>query len=462
MRPSSVETFSPDQPDLHPVLRKALDNLDVQLEDELTRYRQRRYRQSGKKTTVQDLERSHRRPELSQAPLPPALPSHTPDYPNYADAPLLEGDLWASEVAPSTFDPRRVVREMRPTPNPDAPPPPPQRAAPLAVSQPELTDDYYASSEELLKSFSQPEAAIIRRQSTLLDTLLTPLGVGSMLLLLLSSVSLGYMLMNPSSLGFITAIGRSKTDPSITPAPGSNQSLSPDLASEEFIDVNLNTLSQLPRHARSSTIVTIPQTASPTLLPGVTPPNDDNTPRLSAAVATDKPLETVAIPSSPVVPQSVSQAAPQSAPQSTSRSTSQSAPARSAPARPAAQPAAAPQPSARTATITVPPPPTVTAYVAPAPAPQPAPEPAYAPPISTRPPSSTISQAPPTDRYYVVTDYTGDPSLSQAREAIRDAYVRNFDDGAKVQMGAFGDSASAEQMAQRLQQQGVPARVYQP
>ena len=62
----------------------------------------------------------------------------------------------------------------------------------------------------------------------------------------------------------------------------------------------------------------------------------------------------------------------------------------------------------------------------------------------------------------MVTDYTGDPSLSQARQAIGDAYVRNFDDGAKVQMGSFEDSASAEQMAQQLQQQGVPAQVYQP
>jgi acyl CoA:acetate/3-ketoacid CoA transferase alpha subunit len=62
----------------------------------------------------------------------------------------------------------------------------------------------------------------------------------------------------------------------------------------------------------------------------------------------------------------------------------------------------------------------------------------------------------------VVTDYTGDPSLSQARQAIGDAYVRNFDDGAKVQMGSFGDSASAEQMVRQLQQQGVPAQVYQP
>jgi cell division protein FtsN len=80
------------------------------------------------------------------------------------------------------------------------------------------------------------------------------------------------------------------------------------------------------------------------------------------------------------------------------------------------------------------------------------------------PPSTTISQAPPSsgDRYYVVTDYTGDPSLNQARQAVSDAYVRNFNDGAKVQMGSFTDAASAEQLAQDLQQQGVPAKVYHP
>jgi SPOR domain len=110
-------------------------------------------------------------------------------------------------------------------------------------------------------------------------------------------------------------------------------------------------------------------------------------------------------------------------------------------------------------------PPAPVAYVAPAPrpistAPAPAPTPAaYAPSVLPTP----IAQAPPSaSRYYVVTDYTGDPSLSKARQAIGDAYVRNFDDGAKVQMGAFEDSASAEQMARQLQQQGVPAQVYQP
>jgi hypothetical protein len=374
-------------------------------------------------------------PELRQSPIAPPLIAppldYAPDYaPDYAESYPLDLDVWdteathypaqASQSNLSNFDARRVVREMR---------------------QPEFTHDYFASSEELLKSFPQPEAAAIKRQSSLLDTLLTPLGVGSMLLLLLSSVSLGYVIMYPSSLGLLVALGRDRgKDPATAPLPNGDQSLSPNLASDEFVDVNLNTLSQLPRSDRPSTVVTVPQTAIPTLPPtGSTrstersPSATTDAPRLSAAV-TGSPLQTVTIPSRPVVRQ----------PEPAS-------------VVPAPVPVRAPEPAYV--------PPAPVAYVAPAPrpistAPAPAPTPAaYAPSVLPTP----IAQAPPSaSRYYVVTDYTGDPSLSKARQAIGDAYVRNFDDGAKVQMGAFEDSASAEQMARQLQQQGVPAQVYQP
>ena len=436
MRPSSVEPFSPDPSALHPMLQKALDNLDVQLEDELTRYRQQRYRQLGERTRVQDLANAPRRSlELRQAPIMPPLPDYAPDY---AESHSLDLDVWETEASHypaqsnqsslSNFDARRVVREMRPTS--------PVPSGAIESRSPEPANDYFASSEELLKSFSHPEVKPSKRQSTLLDTLLTPLGVGSMLLLLLSTVSLGYVIMHPSSFGFLAALGRDRSEePTTATLPNGNQSLSPNLASDEFIDVNLNTLSQLPRNARPQTVVTVPQTVTPTLSPTgsarstqPSPIATTDAPRLSAAVA-ESPIQTVTIPSRPLVRQS---------------QPARSAPARSAPAR---APAPTYVPSAPTA------------YVAPAPQPAPAPAPAYAPPA----PPVAIAEAPPSaNRYYVVTDYTGDPSLSQARQAIGDAYVRNFDDGAKVQMGSFGDSASAEQMVRQLQQQGVPAQVYQP
>jgi hypothetical protein len=427
MRPSSVEPFSPDPSALHPMLQKALDNLDVQLESELTRYRQHRYRQLGEKTRVQDLVHAPRNPELRQA-ITPTPSGYAPDYvPGYAEPHSLDLDVWETEAAHypaqanqsnlSNFDARRVVREMR---------------------DPALTHDYFASSEELLKSFPQPKVTLIKRQSTLLDTLLTPLGVGSMLLLLLSSVSLGYIIMHPSSLGFLAALGRGQgEDPATAPLPNGEQSLSPNLASDEFIDVNLNTLSQLPRSDRPSTVVTVPQTVAPTLSPlgsprSTEPSATSDAPKLSAAVRAEPPLETVTIPSRPIVRQ-----------------------AEPAPAPPARAPEPAYVPPA-------PEPAPETAYVAPAPQPASAPDPAPASAPAYAPPVPIAQAPPPVSRYYVVTDYTGDPSLSKARQAIGDAYVRNFDDGAKVQMGAFEDSASAEQMARHLQQQGVPAQVYQP
>jgi SPOR domain len=446
MRPSPVDPFTPDPSELHPMLQKALDNLDVQLEDELTRYRQNCYRQLGQRTRVQDLGRTVRRNEASrqtsQAPFMPSLSSQAKNDPGEipardrpANFPAPESDVWGSEAQPPQLNlaayAKHVVRERRPLADISQSTPDPQ---------PELTDDYFASSEELLKSFSQPEDTPIRRQSALLDQLLTPLGVGSMLLILLSSVSLGYVLVHPSSLGFLAALGRGSEDAKTSALP-SNQSLSPDLASDEFIDVNLNTLSQLPRSARPSTVVTVPQTASPVLQASpevsssIAAPNE--IPRLSSAVSSSavsssavsssaigaSPLQTVTIPAAPVV----RQAQPAPPP-------SRSLPATPRPAVPRSLSAPAAAPASKP----------LSAAAAPAPA--------------------LISEAPPvaSSRYYVVTEYTGDPSLSQARQAIGDAYVRNFDDGAKVQMGSFSDAASAEQLVRQLQQRGVPAQVYQP
>jgi cell division septation protein DedD len=66
------------------------------------------------------------------------------------------------------------------------------------------------------------------------------------------------------------------------------------------------------------------------------------------------------------------------------------------------------------------------------------------------------------DLYYVVTDYDGDNSLEAARQSVDDAYVRNFPDGARVQLGAFSEESRAEEMRNHLEQQGISAEIYQP
>ncbi|HIK43486.1 MAG TPA: SPOR domain-containing protein, partial [Leptolyngbyaceae cyanobacterium M65_K2018_010] len=78
-------------------------------------------------------------------------------------------------------------------------------------------------------------------------------------------------------------------------------------------------------------------------------------------------------------------------------------------------------------------------------------------------PAPAASQASsPRPNYYVVTEYTGSQSLESARGAVNDAYVRTFNDGAKIQMGAFSQESSARNLAEQLQQQGIPAQVYTP
>ncbi|PSB05809.1 hypothetical protein C7B69_24875, partial [filamentous cyanobacterium Phorm 46] len=64
--------------------------------------------------------------------------------------------------------------------------------------------------------------------------------------------------------------------------------------------------------------------------------------------------------------------------------------------------------------------------------------------------------------YYIVTDYTNEKALQQARTAVPDAYVRNFSKGVKIQMGALNDAASAERLAKELQAKGVKPQYYQP
>jgi cell division septation protein DedD len=40
--------------------------------------------------------------------------------------------------------------------------------------------------------------------------------------------------------------------------------------------------------------------------------------------------------------------------------------------------------------------------------------------------------------------------------------VRDFGSGSKIQMGAFSQESSAQNLVNQLQQQGIPAQVYTP
>ncbi|WOB43521.1 hypothetical protein HNI00_10400 [Thermoleptolyngbya oregonensis NK1-22] len=486
--PSQSSSSTP----LHPALQAIFENLDLRLEDELARYR----RQQGRRGVAPALQDNRRADSLTAQAEARSLParwnessrgaaesrpylqlapdavrntdSHSP-LPDLGYAPepqvrpeLLLGGAIAPQMAPPAADYGAVPlhpphdHDLYPTAEPAAEP-----------------DDYLESSEYLLRNLAEDERDLRASQQEpgMLQSLLTPLGIGSMILLLLSSLSFGYLVMNPAGLSVIglgeaarrTADGSTPganagADGSLAADAGAgNSGISPDLSAQEFPEVNLDTLSTLPSGRTailepSAEADSSDSSSEPPVLSGS--PLPEEAPSVPTEASTTEPVA----PAQPAARSAPSSPTP---PHPASRT---SAPARSQPAassrsesRPAAT-AAAPAPRASASSA-------ASRAAEPAPRPAPSAEPAAPQDVATAPRQPAIAPspaAPSSNRYYVVVDFSGDRSLEQAREVVGDAWVRNFDNGAKIQLGVFGDAASARDLAASLQQQGLPAQVYQP
>jgi hypothetical protein len=404
---SSVE--SPNQSfstPIKPVLQAALGCLDVNLEAELTKYRKHRRRaeqwvspsvRSGSKqtdTTGQATQNLAVATEETQQPLPLSLAG-------------IPGDA-----------PIATTRSSKPT---------------KLSSSPGAPDNYLESSEKLIESLDEPTGELLTEERSLAASLFTPLGLSSMLLFLLSCTALGYAVMHPSSLVKMAGLNRllDRNAPSTNESPTSNLSTNnannqelpkaPNLASKEFVELDLSTLSNVKPTASpiasASPKVSIP--ATPVLIPsqtGAVPiPVEDGNPARGGEKGLNN-LSTALLPSpSP----STAQVVP----------TLPTLPPTPSPLTQAAAPPVTASPAAVSATL-----------------------------ITTL---GTPARA--TDGfYYVVTDYTDEKSLQQARTVVPDAYVRNFSKGVKIQMGALNDAVSAERLAKELQAKGIKPQYYQP
>jgi len=453
---------------MNPVLQRALANLDVQLEDELIRFRRQR---AGMAIARRSPTRRH--PSPAALDLISVASSATPASVAAPTVPM--SSEWGMTGAIAAAVPACDAPDIQPS----TPIPANSMVSDLAiVNQPSFSgapsgstdgisldagflnesefdssqaaiDGYLESSEELLRSLAEEEAELQAEQG-FLRHLLTPLGVGSMLLLLLSSAMLGYVLMNPQALNRIASLGSTTmtaASPSPSPVSAHDAAASPavpqpDLSTREFKDLNLSTLGNLQSDATPlpgrMAIAPLPGQSSPVTLP-VIPAN----PTLSATTPTTPQLRIVqpdAIPPAPMVAPPRRSAAPVYSPPPVRRA--EPAPAPAAPRSPVVRslPAPVPAPAATRSPVV-----------------QPAPikSPASATPI----PSPTTGASSGSHDFKVVTHYEGDRALEAARKAVPDAYVRNFSEGAKVQLGAYSDAQSAEARAQELRSQGIPAEV---
>lgn len=460
---------------LKPSLQAVLGCLDLQLDEELARYRRLKAGYSApprrvlgqRSPIVAPVELWHpttasapgttvvasppapapnmpptsaRAPSPAPAPPPPASPVSAPPInpfvaPNSPSPALASEARLSSPASPAAPGTLALV-----PPNPEVASPPDLALATVPPPTPETTlpDDYLASSEALLQSLAAEEAQADRLDPSQIKNrsgLLSPLGLGSLLLLLLSSLSLGYALLNPDSLRFLNPNLQGRELPTQSPAvaPTTLPNV-PNLAADEFVDLNLDTLGTL----------TVPS-PSPTLAPSASPtPNASPTPSPSAASPSPgaNPLTaptatpTTPIPTIPlrVVQPQVVVPSPMPATRTAAVPRSQSVPPpRSTPTTPTS-----PLPTLAIPATSAPP---------------------RVPVVTPTAPTTAASTRSQPDTYNVVTEYRGNESLSQLQQVAPGAYLRNFNDGIRVQLGTFDDRASAQEMVEQLQQQGISAQI---
>lgn len=342
----------------------------------------------------------------------------------------------------------------------------------IAVDPDYAPSDYLASSEELLRSLAEEEATAAAERNVL-EGLLTPLGVGSMLLMLLGSGMFGYLIMNPAGLNAVkdfalkvatfrtgdsqSSIASGDADGSATTTADANwQSNAPALDSNEFFDLSLNNISAL-RTQPGSTTLTPASSAN-----GQSPLQQlDGNKQLQSGDenSSNKPTsKTANVVITGLTPSSGPTIARSSAPASPIQSVTQSFSGRAAaPVRPAPKPRieyTPPQRAARASSVPSIPAPSrrPTAYVAP-----PVVE-APKPPAPAQPVPSALPE--PQGNYRIVTPYTNDAALEAAQKSDPNASFRNLDDGAYIQFGdAYGSQAEVEAKASELRDQGFDVEI---
>ncbi|ESA35345.1 tat pathway signal sequence domain protein [Leptolyngbya sp. Heron Island J] len=402
--------------EIAPQLESVLRNLNVNLEDELTRYRRQRHgrvppppppRRAAQRQTIDliSVAASASGDTTTEVPSHPATPPPPPPNPFLQTAAELENDdvdlQDLSDIEPAADEPVPEATEQA-----DA-----EVDSSLPVPSADLpTDGYLESSEELLKSIAEeqtepadvPEPYSPERKNNIL------LKLAGLALVLLGGVAVGFAITYPSQLQNL----RSR----LWPNAETSTAETPDAEAADEGD------SALPEVSDSESA------AAPTAgADGYQPPGPDLSTREFKELDDVKDLVTLDIDSA-----NGSSAAPATSPLPNPAQSPLPTPTESA-----ASPTSSPDPTA----------------AAPTPA---------ATPTPTTPPASPLPTDANGSNFYVIASYTGDASLNKARELVPDAFVRNFDAGARIQLAAFDNRAQAEDQVAFLTQQGITVELFGP
>jgi hypothetical protein len=437
---TSAKASTPSSPlSINPALQTALGSLDVQLEAELARYRRQR---RGRNITSPQLPGRYPKQKSAVNQLEPTTASPISIAPA-ADSTSSPGniDRQSAQVSGSPTPEKRESPETEPTP-PLFPPLPSQEAPLVKTQEQSVTDfptleeslegdgklvvpttdqsqpeDYLESSEKLRQTLAEQETPK-ESQKPSTNRILTPLGVGSILLLLVSSATLTYIFRTSLGLNFLeTETPTTVENSTVTTANRENELLGvnkPNLASDdEFPDVNINTLPNLKANPTSS------PSASPIAPIPNSPPPAAAPPTASVLPLPQLPNPASNLPSALLTP-------PTSPPPTATPSvTPNSSPA---------QPESSTNKSSEKANTST----------------------SAAPNPNTAP--SNLSD----EFYYVLINSSDSSGLETAQTIVPDAYVVNVPAGTRIAMGAFKLESEAKTLVERLQQQGLSASIYKP
>ncbi len=477
--------IKPD-PTLKGGLQAVLRSLDVQLEDELTRYR----RQKRKLAQAETSSPSERQPRPTQvttareaiadlnaiaAQVPtastPAI-SATTAQPQPAITTLGSlGNVPLHSSLVKVAEPREASAQSHP-PSPTSSGVSTSTDSQNKDSQSKDSlgevpvDDYFASSAALLESLAAEEELTANAgdrttapnaTSPFLDKMMTPAGVGASLLLLLGSATAGYLILHPESLDHLH-LAALLPDPTINAgAPASTSSVqpqvvnpklppgSPDLSQKEFVDLNLSNLSIIDPNGELKQSPMLTSSALPLAIAPqqfMMAPGGLGQAGIAAGISAGTPA---------IVPPSPNPTAPQSGLLSNlANSVAGQSPVQVATpiplpsVIPPAPTAALPQlPSIPPAAPVQPAPPAQTASPA-------------APKAVTTPKAEGKAQG---QTYVVFAPYTSDLTLSQIQQIVPDAYLNDTESGTQIQAGVFEDADTANSLADQLQREGIEASV---
>ncbi|MCX7594631.1 MAG: hypothetical protein N2235_12885 [Fischerella sp.] len=423
-------------PELKPALAAALSSLEVELDQELARYRRTRFTHKAPLQPRVGISSSRKLQHSTAIATTEAKTQHSPTANNgetfslaqfsSTTPPTSESQSNAQEQVPTTVKENSSQQHalegpLTPTVEKKTTKPIPNSASIVlaAIGEnkgqnlvssnnlPKPPDDYLESSEALLRSIAEQQPQTNKR-SNFGDSLFSPLGIGSMLLLLMSSLTLGYVLFNPKSLPHLSLNGWSKIPDSATniedTTAGNNNTQTPT-------EPQLTPIPKYPNLATSE----FPEVKNPNDVVGLQPKPKPT----SAARSTPSPVavQNPAVPTKTTVEQV--------------------------------------QPTSSTPTLTPTPLKTDT---------KPASTTPYGQPQGTVPTTQNLDDAeikPLADGFYhVVTDNQSKDSFAKIRQVIPDAYLSP--DEKFIYLGAFKTKQQVKQHMQMLQAKGIKAKVQQP